>query len=104
MSTVEPCSSCKARPSGHGHFALYCEPCSELPYGHSAPVFFECQVDGCGQIHEGSFSHEGLYGEGPIFAVACTDLLTSYYTAELLAPSPAPAAPLGLTFLNGATA
>jgi hypothetical protein len=32
-----PCDSCGKRPAGHGHFGLYCAPCSELPYGVSAP-------------------------------------------------------------------
>lgn len=26
------CEACHAQPAGHGHFALYCEPCSNLPY------------------------------------------------------------------------
>jgi hypothetical protein len=30
------CDACGVRPNGHGHFGLYCLPCSELPYGHSA--------------------------------------------------------------------
>lgn len=35
---VQMCAACDARPAGHGHFASYCEPCSELPYGVSAPA------------------------------------------------------------------
>lgn len=29
----ELCDSCHRRVGGHGHFGLYCLPCSELPYG-----------------------------------------------------------------------
>lgn len=36
------CDSCARRPAGHGHFALYCLPCSELPYGVAAPVSAYC--------------------------------------------------------------
>lgn len=37
----------------------------------------------CGDSHEAEYSHEGRFGEGPIFAVVCTvDYLTSYYTTE----------------------
>lgn len=32
------CAECGARPAGHGHFALYCQPCSLLPYGIAAPL------------------------------------------------------------------
>ena len=42
--------------------------------------------DDCGQKHEATYSHEGEWGQGPIYAVVCTvDHLTSYYTAEGLA-------------------
>lgn len=36
--TAGRCDACHSRPAGHGHFALYCLPCSELPYGIAAPV------------------------------------------------------------------
>lgn len=37
----------------------------------------------CGEAHEATYSHDGRFGEGPIFAVVCTvDWLTSYYTTE----------------------
>lgn len=41
--------------------------------------------DQCGQEHDATFSHEGTFGEGPIYAVVCTvDHLTDYYTTERL--------------------
>lgn len=36
----DTCDACHVRPAGFGHFALYCEPCSKLPYGQSAPAVF----------------------------------------------------------------
>lgn len=34
LEALRPCACCHARPAGHGHFAQYCEPCSEQPaYG-----------------------------------------------------------------------
>jgi len=46
----------------------------------------------CGaRDHEAVYSHEGRYGEGPIYAVVCTggpeaeaDWLTDYYTLEVV--------------------
>ena len=39
----------------------------------------------CGAWHEAEYSHDGRFGEGPIYAVTCTDgLLTSYYTSEVV--------------------
>lgn len=39
----------------------------------------------CDELHEAVESHEGLFGEGTIFAVVCPkDDLTSYYTREAL--------------------
>jgi len=32
----ELCAACGDRPSGHGHFAQFCQLCSELPYGQVA--------------------------------------------------------------------
>lgn len=37
LCTGEHCAACDRRPAGHGHFALFCLPCSELPYGQVAP-------------------------------------------------------------------
>lgn len=35
--------------------------------------------------HEAVYSHEGRYGEGPIYAVVCTrDWLTGYFTTEVV--------------------
>lgn len=37
----------------------------------------------CPDEHEGNYSHDGRFGEGPIYAVVCTvDHLTAYYTLE----------------------
>lgn len=37
----------------------------------------------CGQRHVAEYSHEGRFGEGPIYAVVCeVDGLTDYYTTE----------------------
>ena len=37
--------------------------------------------DNCGAEHVAEYSHESLHGQGPIFAVVCTeDELTDYYT------------------------
>lgn len=42
----------------------------------------------CGGKHEATYSHEGRFGEGPIYAVVCTvDWLTDYYTVEALSKS-----------------
>jgi hypothetical protein len=39
--------------------------------------------DECEQQHPAYYSHEGRFGEGPIYAVVCTvDDLTDYYTTE----------------------
>jgi hypothetical protein len=39
--------------------------------------------DNCGEPHMATYSHEGNFGEGPIYAVVCTaDQLTDYYTGE----------------------
>lgn len=39
--------------------------------------------DECGGEHVAEYSHEGMFGEGPIFAVVCpVDDLTDYYTRE----------------------
>lgn len=37
--------------------------------------------ENCGNDHVAEYSHEGRYGEGPIYAVVCdADNLTDYYT------------------------
>jgi hypothetical protein len=39
--------------------------------------------DECGETHEATYSHEGRYNEGAIYAVVCErDGLTDYYTEE----------------------
>lgn len=42
--------------------------------------------DYCGERHVAEYSHEGRFGEGPIYAVVCfaTDFVgfTDYYTGE----------------------
>jgi hypothetical protein len=40
--------------------------------------------DECGERHVAEYSHEGRFGEGPIYAVVCANQLTDYYTAERL--------------------
>ncbi len=46
----------------------------------------QCQE--CDKYHPMYYSHEGRFGEGPIFAVVCdVDDLTSYYTSELMEPN-----------------
>ena len=48
----------------------------------------------CGATHPAEYSHEGQYGEGPIYAVVCPagpadrGWVTDYYTAEALHASP----------------
>jgi hypothetical protein len=43
-------------------------------------VCFQCEAR-----HEAEYSHEGRFGEGPIYAVVCTeDGLTDYYTTEVV--------------------
>lgn len=41
------------------------------------------ECDGCGGTHEATYSHEGRFGEGPVYAVVCpADHLTTYVTTE----------------------
>ncbi len=35
-ATADLCDACEVRPAGHGHFALYCAACADLPYGAHA--------------------------------------------------------------------
>lgn len=47
------------------------------------PAKIAVQCDHCPDVHEASYSHDGTYGEGPIYAAACTaDGLTDYHTLE----------------------
>lgn len=53
------------------------------------------QCDRCPDIHPAHYSHEGRFGEGPIYAVVCTaDGLTDYWTSELLMPPARPKCPV----------
>lgn len=53
-----------------------------VPYVPTVLTFL-CQEDGCWGTHEGTYSHEGHFGEGPIYAVVCPrDDVTDYYTLE----------------------
>ena len=39
----------------------------------------------CDDEHEATYSHEGQFNEGPIYAVVCDkDNLTDYYTTEVV--------------------
>ena len=39
----------------------------------------------CGDPHEANYSHDGRFGEGPIYAVVCpVDDLIDYYTTEVV--------------------
>lgn len=47
------------------------------------PEFGTAVCDRCHKTHEATYSHEGRFGEGPIYAVVCDDDdLTDYYTTE----------------------
>lgn len=49
----------------------------------------DCQAPGCNKVHEAEYSHEGLFDEGPIYAVVCwDDGLTNYHTTEGVYPHP----------------
>jgi hypothetical protein len=49
----------------------------------SSPEIITVQCDTCGERHEGSYSHEGRFGEGAIFEIVCpTDGLSDFYTRE----------------------
>ena len=48
-----------------------------------APAFIYVQCDHCPWFHRADYSHEGQYGEGPIYGAICADdHLTDYYTTE----------------------
>jgi hypothetical protein len=50
---------------------------------------FTVTCEFCGATHVAEYSHEGRYGEGPIYAVACTrDLVNDYVTAERVTAAP----------------
>lgn len=48
------------------------------------------RCDYCDQLHQATYSHEGIHGEGPIYAVVCTipdpvrGECVDYYTTERL--------------------
>lgn len=43
----------------------------------------------CGDDHIAEYSHEGQFGEGPVFAVVCpVDQLTDYYTLDAVTVTP----------------
>lgn len=45
------------------------------------PGTVTCQE--CGQTHEAHYSHDGQYGEGPIYVVVCNGY-EDFYTAEVV--------------------
>ena len=50
---------------------------------------YEADCDACGGVHEASYSHEGRYGEGPIFEVPCpVDLRSGFHTLEGVRKAP----------------
>ena len=38
LDAADACDACHVRPAGQGHFARYCQPCADLPYGQAADV------------------------------------------------------------------
>lgn len=49
----------------------------------TTPANITITCHNCGQDHIGEYSHEGRWGEGPIFVVICIkDDLADYYTQE----------------------
>ena len=64
---------------------LSCELSLTLPTRPTEAPKLAAQCLECGDWHEAEYSHEGRFGEGPIYAVVCTvDYLTSYYTGEIV--------------------
>jgi hypothetical protein len=62
-----------------------------IPTGHVT-------CDHCGERHQATYSHEGRFGEGALYAVVCTaDGMTDYYTAERLLSTPQEAARAALS-------
>lgn len=54
--------------------------------GDPAPILVDCER--CDGQHDAEYSHEGRFGEGPIFAAICpTDDLTVWHTAEAEVPA-----------------
>jgi hypothetical protein len=49
---------------------------------NETPANITVTCDNCGHAHVGEYSHEGQWGQGPIFVVYCTDGLADYYTSE----------------------
>jgi len=43
----------------------------------------DCANENCGSVHTATFSHDGDYGQGRIYAATCpVDGLTDYYTDD----------------------
>lgn len=57
----------------------------------TAPEAYEvdCQDDGCGQVHEATFSHLSRNGGHRVYEAVCTstpDWFSSFYTDEVVRP------------------
>jgi len=84
-TTHRPCPDCGAQTRQAFPTTTAYVACTRCGHVHPAVAEQKRQAvcDECGQLHEATYSHEGQWGEGPIYAVVCTqDWLTSYYTAE----------------------
>lgn len=67
-------------------------------------VAHEVTCHECGRTHPAEYSHEGRYGEGPIYAVVCdADHLTDYYTAYAVREVPAMSTETVPTAADGTT-
>lgn len=59
--------------------------------------YADCQT--CGSLHVAEYSHEGQWGQGPIYAVVCPEgNLVDYYTTEGLSADSLPKITLDLAF------
>lgn len=47
------------------------------------PECLSVQCQECPERHPATYSHEGQFGQGPIYAVVCGEL-TDYYTSEVV--------------------
>ena len=47
------------------------------------------QCDECSGVHEAEYSHDGRFGEGPVYVVVCGGF-TDYYTFERVTPKAPP--------------
>lgn len=64
-----------------------CPACPTVTIAASVRSYVIC--DECGERHEATYSHEGRFNEGPVYAVVCpVDSLTDYYTTEALVDGP----------------